>query len=492
MTFNHKIKQTYLFAHLIIVMVILNLWGCKSGENYVQPNLNLPDAFKALPTSQTDSLQSDTLNIGKISWKDFFEDTTLLSLIDEGLNNNLYLKQVKKESEIANESLKQSKANFFPQLTAFLEKRDDRYSQNSSTRESTKYYEGKDTPKQWYVTRANNMAAIQSSWEIDLWGKLRRIKEANQSQLQQREAFTKAVKTDIVAEIATSYYKLLMLKEQQQVAEYNLRLNDSTLSIVKLQYRAGEVSSLAITQTETQKLISASLVPQIERQIEIQKNNLNELLGEYPKEKIDVQRGLGDTRLLSEISVGVPLELIKNRPDVNAAEFALVEANAQVGVSQAMRYPSLSLNAQLGYDAIDLSNVLNPGSVFGVFVGSLTQPIFQNRKLKTRYRIALAERDIAELAFREKVIQAVADISNGMVTIQKLEEEYGLAEKRLINARKAVKESYLLFSSGYATYLEVITAQSNALESELYMVDVKMQMLIANIELYRNLGGGWN
>jgi outer membrane protein TolC len=152
----------------------------------------------------------------------------------------------------------------------------------------------------------------------------------------------------------------------------------------------------------------------------------------------------------------------------------------------------LSLNAQLGYDAIDLTNVLNPGSLFGVFIGSLAQPIFQNRRLKTRYKISLSERDIAELAFRETVIQAVSEISNGMVTIKKLEEEYELAEKRLINARKAVKESYLLFSSGYATYLEVINAQSNSLESELYMVDVKMQMLVANIELYRNLGGGWN
>ncbi|SHN09556.1 efflux transporter, outer membrane factor (OMF) lipoprotein, NodT family [Cyclobacterium lianum] len=474
------------------LLIVLVLWGCKSGKNYVRPDLKLPDTFKTLPSDQSDSAALSSDNIGELPWRTFFEDTTLLALIDRGLENNLYLKQIRKESEIANESFKQTKANFFPQLTAILEKRNDRYSQNSSTRESVKYYQGKDTPNQWYVARANSMAAVQSSWEIDLWGKLRRQKEANRAQFQRREAITKAIETDLVAEVATAYYKLLMLKEQQQVATYNLRLNDSTLSIVNLQFRAGEVSSLAITQTESQKLISASLVPQIERELEIQKNKLTELLGDYPNETINVNRGLGDTRLLSDIYVGVPLELIKNRPDVNAAELALVEANAQVGVSQAMRYPALSLSAQLGYDAISFSNVLNPGSLFGIFIGSLTQPIFQNRRLKTRYRISLAERDIAELAFREKVIQAVTEISNGMVTIEKLEEEYELAEQRLTNAREAVKESYLLFSSGYATYLEVINAQSNALESELYMVDVKMQMLVANIELYRNLGGGWN
>lgn len=486
------IKQTYFHSIAVALTGVILFWGCKSGENYLRPDLELPAAFKTLPSNRTDSVTASNKNIGELAWKTFFEDTTLLELIDGGLNNNLYLKQVRKERDIANEAFKQTKANFFPQLTAILEKRDDRYSRNSSTRESVRYYEGKDTPNQWYVARANNMAAVQSSWEIDVWGKLRRQKEANQALVEQREAITKAVETDLVAEIATAYYKLLMLKEQQQVATYNLRLNDSTLSIVKLQFRAGEVSSLAITQTESQKLISASLVPQIERELEIQKNKLNELLGEYPNESINVDRGLGDTRLLSEIYVGLPLELIKNRPDVNAAELALVEANARVGVSQAMRYPALSLSAQLGYDAISFSNVLNPGSLFGVFIGSLTQPIFQNRQLKTRYKISLAERDIAELAFREKVIQAVSEISNGMVTIEKLEEEYELAEQRLTNAREAVKESYLLFSSGYATYLEVINAQSNALESELYMVDVKMQMLVANIELYRNLGGGWN
>lgn len=491
MPLKNKIKPGTYVSLSFILGAMMTIWGCKSGENYVQPDLNLPAAFKSLSNDPSDSSKFDTTNIGKLAWREFFEDSTLVQLIDQGLKNNLYLQQVQKEADIASEGYKQSKANFLPQLTAILEKRDDRYSENSSTRENVKYYENKETPNQWYLARANNLAAVQSSWEIDLWGKLRRIKEANQAQLRQREAYTKAVETDLVAEIATSYYRLLMLKEQKQVAEYNLRLNDSTLSIVNLQYRAGEVSSLAITQTESQKLISASLVPQIERELEVQKNRLNELLGEYPEDSLEVVSGLGDTRLLSEIAVGVPFELIQNRPDVKAAELALIEANAQVGVSQAMRYPSLSLSAQLGYDAINFSDVVNPGSLFGVFVGSLTQPIFQNRKLKTRYRISLSERDIAELSFREKVLQAVAEISNGMVTIQKLEEEYALAEKRLINARKAVKESYLLFSSGYATYLEVINAQSNALDSELYMVDVKMQMLIANIELYRNLGGGW-
>ncbi|WP_439484339.1 efflux transporter outer membrane subunit [Cyclobacterium plantarum] len=492
MSLIKNIKRTYLLPLTPALLVAALLWGCKSGENYVRPDLELPAAFKTLPSDQPDSTDAFTDNIAEIAWESFFEDTSLVKLIDKGLNNNLYLKQIRKESDIANEAFKQTKANFFPQLNTIFEKRNDRYSQNSTTRESVKYYQGKDTPNQWYVARAHNIAAVQSSWEIDVWGKLRRQKEANRAQFQRREAITKAVETDLVAEIATAYYKLLMLKEQQQVATYNLRLNDSTLSIVKLQFRAGEVSSLAITQTESQKMISASLVPQIERELEIQKNKLNELLGEYPNESINVNKGLGDTRLLSDIYVGLPLELIKNRPDVNAAELALVEANAQVGVSQAMRYPALSLSAQVGYDAISFSNVLNPGSLFGVFIGSLTQPIFQNRRLKTRYKISLAERDIAELAFREKVIQAVSEISNGLVTIEKLEEEYELAEQRLINAREAVKESYLLFSSGYATYLEVINAQSNALESELYMVDVKMQMLVANIELYRNLGGGWN
>ncbi|WP_186756437.1 efflux transporter outer membrane subunit [Echinicola salinicaeni] len=490
----NKYKPGPLTSLAILAFGILILTGCKAGKNYVKPDLNLPATFRHTDAIQIDSAttRNEVKNIGELTWEEFFEDSILVKLINKGMQNNLGLQQANGQMKIAEEYLKKSKANFFPEIAVGPSHESRRFSDKSYARPNNKHYEGvENPPSQWFLERSRNMFAMQSSWEIDLWGKFRREKESSLAKLVQQESFQKAVKTDLTAEIATAYYKLMMLKEQLDVAEFNLRLNDSTLSIVELQYASGMVSSLAITQTESQKLISASLVPQIEKQIAIQENNLSQLLGEYPGEKFLVKRDLADIQLLSEIAVGVPMELVRNRPDVIASEMNLVSANADVGIAQAMRYPSLRIGADVGFDALNPGDIFNPTALFGRFVGSLTQPVFQNRKLKTNYKVSLIERDNAELAFREEVIGAVTEISNKLISIQKAEEEYNIAKERLKNSRRAVRDSYLLFSSGYANYLEVINAQSNALETELYMVDVKMQLLIANIELYRSLGGGW-
>jgi len=493
---NHKksyISKSPYFLFILLSGIVL-LYGCKAGKNYVQPDLHLPPTFRnaAEDSTTSDSNANKIANIGELSWKEFFEDSILIAMIDRGMKNNLDIMQADGQMAIAEENLKKAKANFLPSFAIGPSYESRRFSGNAYARPNSKYYEGDENPpSQWFLERSRNRISVQSSWEIDIWGKFRREKEANVAKLIQQESYKKAMQTELTAKIATAYYKLMMLKEQLDVAEFNLRLNDSTLSIVELQYKSGLVSSLAITQTESQKLKSASLVPQIEKEIAIQENELSKLLGEYPGEEFLVKRELNEIKMLSDISTGVPLEIIKNRPDVVASEMDLVAANSYVGVAQTMRYPSLSLGADIGYDALNISDVFSPTALFGRFIGSLTQPIFQNRKLKTNYRVSLIARDNAELAFRQKVIGAVTEISNDLVTIQKAEEEYEIAKKRLKNSRRAVKDSYLLFSSGYANYLEVINAQSNALQSELYMVDVKMQLLIANIELYRSLGGGW-
>lgn len=487
--YKHNLKRPLTW---LILFLGFGLWSCKVGENYTRPELDLPPTFKnsLIEEDLEDSVQKQE-NIQNISWKDFFEDTVLVSLIDSALKNNLNFQQVAKEMEIADENLKQSRANFFPEIAANLQAQRHVYSENGYNRPSDRYYEGEAPPSKWFVSRINHIASLEASWEPDIWGKLRRTKEAAYARFLQSDEFRKAVQTSLVAEVATSYYNLVMLHAQLKVAQSNLKLNNSTLDMVQLQYKAGQATSLAITQTESQKLIAASLIPQIERDIDIQKNNLSQLLGSYPGDAILVEKELKDIKLLTNMSAGVPLELIKNRPDVAASELALVEGNARVGITQAMRYPSLHIGTSLGVDAISLSNLIQPGSLFGVFIGSLTQPLFNQRRLKSNYKIALVERDMAELDFRETVINAVTEVSNELITIQKLEEEFLIAEERLENARRAVKDSNLLFQSGLANYLEVITAQSNALESELNLVDVRMQLLIANIELYRSLGGGW-
>ncbi|HLW19989.1 MAG TPA: efflux transporter outer membrane subunit [Cyclobacteriaceae bacterium] len=465
-------------------LLLLGLGGCKVGKNYTQPELDLPSEFKH-------SLE-DSANIAQINWRDFFDDEVLVSLIDTALKNNLNLQQYAKDVNIATQDLKQARVNFLPEINAELGYYEREYhSGGYYSNPSSRYYGEGEAPKTWYITQINHRNTLAASWELDIWGRFRREKEAALATFMQSNEFLKAVQTALVAEVASSYYNLLMLKEQLKVAQRNLNLNDSTLRIVELQYKAGQVTSLAIRQTEAQKLLAASLIPQLEGEIEIQNNNLNQLLGNYPGE-IQVGQELKEVSMITDISAGVPLQLITNRPDVAASELGLIAANARIGVAQALKYPSITLAADVGLDAMELKDLFNPGlSLFGVFSGAITQPIFQRRRLKTNYQIALLQRDIAELAFRENLLNAVTEVSNELVRIRKLQEQFEITEQRLSNAQTAVQNADMLFKSGFANYLEVITAQSNALDTELELVSTRMELLVSNIELYRALGGGW-
>lgn len=196
--------------------------------------------------------------------------------------------------------------------------------------------------------------------------------------------------------------------------------------------------------------------------------------------------------MIPKISLGAPLDILRNRPDIRRAEFQLISANAQANIQQAMRYPSLTLGGALGVNAMLPQNWFNiPGALLGNISGGLTTPIFRNKTLKTRYEVAKLERDKAEVNLQKRVLEAVNEVSNAIVTVDKQREQLDLAQQRVDNAQLAVRNAGLLFKSGYATYLEVITAQSNALNSDLALVELKREQLEAFVDLYRALGGGW-
>lgn len=478
---------------LIILSLLLAVAGCKVGDPYERPDLNQPESFYG-NALEDDSIRAGSENMARMGWKTFFEDTTLVSLIDTALTNNIDMQKAAKNIEISLQELKQSNANFFPSLSVeplgyVREHYSENYNNYGSNRSRRNH--GENPPTSLYTERLAYTSVLQSSWEVDIWGKLQWQKEAARAAYMESAEFTKALQTLLVSEVATAYFNLLMLNAQIEVSERSLALNDSTLKIVNLQYEAGEITSLAIQQTESQRLRAEALIPQLEREYIIQENRLNRLLGRAPQ-ALEIEGSLETATFEDTYSVGVPLELINNRPDVAAAEYRLQATNARVGVTKAMRYPSLTINAGMGLNSFDFSSFLDPmGSAFAFLNGSLFQPIFQNRRLKTNYKIALAERDIAGLDFKDNLIAAINEVSNALVTIEKLEEEYRIAQQRIAVTEKGVNDAFFLFRSGFANYLEVITAQRDALESELDLVRVKMQLYMAKIELYRSLGGGW-
>ncbi len=464
--------------------ILWALSSCKIGQPYEREVQNLPENFR----NQT---VKDSLNVARISWKRFFNDATLLRLIDTALHYNISLSMAEKDVRMAEEQLFQRKANFFPSVRVDPEFYGENHSKNRYSSPNGKYYSEKTAPDFMFVSRRQYLFPVQSSWEADIWGKLKRMKEGAAARLEADRESLRALQTTLVAEVAITYYNLLVLDEQMTVANTNLELTRSTLELTRLQFKAGMVTSLAIQQTENQLLTATALIPKIKREILQEENYLKSLMGQYPGE-IERSRKLEDVRFSDNVFTGTPIDLLRNRPDIIAAEYDLLAAYADADVARAQRYPTLALESELGFDSQVFGVLFNPmGSLFSTFSASLLQPLFQNRKLKTAQNIAEIQKEKVGDAFRATLLRAVREVSDEVNNIQKLEEEYQIAQERLANAKTAVQNASLLFKSGMANYLEVISAQSNALNNEIDLYNIRLDILTANIELYRKLGGGW-
>jgi outer membrane protein, multidrug efflux system len=282
-----------------------------------------------------------------------------------------------------------------------------------------------------------------------------------------------------------------MLDKQLEISRRNLALSDSFLIATRLLKDAGNVTQLAVEQAEVQKQSTALLIPQLEQDIAIQENALQQLTGQLPA-RVNRTGTLNGYLFRDEFSTGLPAALVSRRPDVRSQELALVAANARVGVAQANMYPALNITAGGGLESFKNSNWFSiPNSLFGLAAGTIAQPIFQRRQLKTQFEVAKLEREESVIRFRQSVLQAVTEVANAMVQTQKLKEQRGIASGQVDTLKRAIGNAQLLFKSDMASYLEVITAQGNALQAELNLASIQRSQLGAMVELYRSLGGGW-
>lgn len=484
-----------LYKYLVVFGLILILSSCSASRNYQTPNLDVDESFRfsELKTSNS-SMPGDSLQyLGEMPWREFFQDTLLIDLIEKGIKNNWDMKEAVLNIDVANQMLLRAKAERLPELNANLGSFVREYhSENYYSNPSGNYYGDKAAPKNLYTNKLRHTSDLQFSWELDVWGKMKNKKEAELASYLQTQEAKKAIQTELVAEIAKSYYHLLELDAQLNVAETNAKLNDSILRIIELQYVAGEVTSLAREQTEAQKLMSESLIPQLEKNIAIVENRLNFILGNKPGE-IQRQNTEWNTDAEDSLAIGVPLRLLQNRPDIYAAELELRRANAEVGVAQAYRYPSLNIDLKGGLDAMLVENWFSiPGSVFGMITAGITQPIFNKRKFKTNFEVAKIEREKKEIGFQKILYLGITEVSDALITLDKIEEQIGFVDRRVEITQKTVSNSFMLFKSGLANYLEVLTAQSNAMNSELDRVNLELQKRNERVNLYRALGGGWD
>ncbi|EHO12930.1 RND efflux system, outer membrane lipoprotein, NodT family [Myroides odoratimimus] len=478
--------------YVSVVSAALALHSCAPQSNYKAPEFELPEQYRG----QLDSINNtrDSVGIADIDWKTFFEDEKLIELINSGLEHNFDMANAIKNIEIADQKARQAKLEWLPSVDMTLGNVAYQYrSSNYYGSAASKYYEnkGKDAPENMYVNSAQYVSSLGISWELDVWGKMKSMSaEALANYLQTHEA-RKAVQTTLIANIAEGYYNLLLLDAQMEVAQSNYELTKNTLKIVELQRDAGQTTSLAIQQTRNQMLVAKALIPSLKQQIAVQENALSLLTGQLP-DAIERDTKLAEVNYQETLTTGVPLYLVSQRPDVQQAELALKASNARVGVAQTSRYPSLTIDVTGGLNSMLGKNWFNiPGSLFGGLIGDVAAPLFNKRKLKTDYEVAKIEREKAEIDLQKSVYTAITEVSDALITLETVKEQIEIAEEQVATSRLGVKQSNLLFNSGYANYIEIINAQKNMLDSELNLNKLKQNKLISRVKLYQALGGGW-
>jgi len=457
---------------MLLSVVLVTLQGCFVAKDYKRPELAETEALY-----RTDNLPTDSVSMADVSWKTMFTDPYLNEYIQEGLENNMDVRIALQQMIAAQAYAKQGKAGYSPTLSVGANYTRQEFSENSQF--GSLFTGGLDT----YDVTAD------LSWEADIWGKIRSNKRASQADYLQNVAGHQAVKTQLISSIANTYYNLLALDAQLEVTKETIATRESGVVTIKALKDAGQVTQVAVDQNVAQYNSARALQVDIEAAIFKAENTLSILLGKAPQK---FERSSLDTQSMDqEMKLGVPTTLLRNRPDVMAAEYALIKDFELTNVANSSFYPSLTLTASGGLQSLELDNLFNANSLFATIVGGLTQPLLNQRKLKTQKEVALANQESSLLNFKKTLLVAGSEVSNALYTYETETKKFEFRKNEVEALRTAEANSEELLKNGYANYLDLLTARQSALSAELNIIDSKLQQLVAIVDLYEALGGGW-
>ena len=443
-----------------VVAVAVLLGACTVGPNYQKPTLPVPDQFYGA--------QASAESLADVPWFDVFGDPVLRSLIEEALRNGYDVRIAAARVEEARARYGIAGAARYPDV-------------DYSVR--TGY------GRQNEETGAALVANVGAFWEIDLWGRIRRLNEAARAQYLASEEGQRAVRLALAAEVASAYFDLRELDQELAIARQTVSAFQNTLDLFNTRLRGGTASGLETSRAEALVATASAQIPLLEREIVATENQLNVLLGRVPG---PIARGaaLNEQPVPPSVPGGLPSALLLRRPDVRAAEQALIAANANVGVAEAAFYPTLSLTGLLGVQSAELSELFGEGRVWNIQAG-LLGPIFNAGRLRNQRRVAVAQFDEALAEYEQSVTRALADASTSLVSLEKL----GLAEterQRAVRANEeAVRLVTLRYESGFSAYFEVLDAMQQLFTAQNNLARTRRDRLIALVQLYRALGGGF-
>jgi hypothetical protein len=471
-------KRATLFSGLAFVLLV----GCKL------PAIIQGKDMKSIPDSYTGN--SDSSNSAKLSWKQFFVDKNLQSLIEIALDNNLEMMSTLQNIEIARNNFNRSHGQLLPSVKvggALGLEKVGRYTSQGAGDASAEITPGKLVPE-WLP---DMYMGFQASWEADIWGKLHTAKKAAYAKYLGSIDGMNFVKTNLVAEIANSYYELLALDNQLYIIKKNISLQQDVLEIVKVQKQASVVTELAVKQFEAQLFSSQGMEYEVLQAIAVTENRINFLLGRYPQ-KIQREANSFSEQLPMNIQEGVPAQLLENRPDIRQAAQELISAKLDVRVAQLEFYPSLGMTGLLGLQAFKPRYFFAaPESLAFMLAGDLAGPIINRTAIKSEFKNANAYQIQALYEYQKSVLNGFNEVSSEMSNIRNLEKVYRLKSLEADTRSQSIEISNDLFKSARANYLEVLMAQREALDTKLELVETKKRQYNAVINVYKALGGGW-
>ena len=441
------------------------------------------------PVSYNNS--QDSTNTARLSWKNYFTDPYLIALIDTAFKNNQEFNITLQEIEISRQEIRARKGEYLPFVGlgggAGVDKIG-RYTNLGASEATTDIKPGKETPE----FLPDFQVGAYARWEVDIWHKLRNARKAAVSRYLASVEGRNFMMTNMISEIANSYYELLALDAQLAIIQQNIEIQNNALKIVRMQKEATRVTELAVKRFEAQVLNTTNLQYDIRQRITVSENRINFLLGRYPQ---PVQRDSANFANLvpNMMQAGIPSQLLQNRPDVRQAENNLTAAKLDVEVARANFYPSLSLSAGVGLRAFNPAYILRlPESLIASLAGDLAGPLINKNAIKATYASANARQIQAIYQYEKTVLNAYIEVANQLSNISNLANSFELKTKEVAALTESVNISNRLFTSARADYMEVLLTQREALESRFDLVETKMQQLNATVNIYRALGGGWN
>ena len=448
------------------------LSSCHIYKSYDRPEDITTSGLYRDPVADNDTLVSDTANFGNLPWREVFTDPQLQSLIETGLKQNTDLQSAILSIKAAQAPLLAAKLAYVPALAL-------------SPQGTISSFDNSKASKTYSLP-------VTASWEISLFGGLLNAKRGADVAVKQAKAYKQAVQTQIIANVANLYYTLLMLDRQLEITRETaeiLKRNAETMEAMK-NAAMYNINSAGVEQSKAAYAQVMASIPEIEQSIREVENSLSTLLGEAPRH---IQRGTIEKQILpSEFSVGIPIQLLSNRPDVKMAEMTLAAAYYTTNSARAAFYPGLNITGLAGWTNGSGITVANPGEFMLQALASLAQPIFNNGKLIANLKVSKAEEKIAQMNYQQTILEAGKEVSDALYLFdtqnKKLVEDRGQVEQ----LDKAVTYTKALFQSGDATYLEILTAQQNLLSAQLSEVADNFQRMQAVINLYSALGGGRN